>query len=108
MRGRVEKLLRLAGPSSRAEVHERASAALEVARMYEDGEFTVREARSRHTVRPATGLKWAKSIAARESACAICEGVVERGENVWTRISGFKSEYLHERCQVIAKTENIR
>jgi len=120
---RVEKLLRLAAPSSNTNEHERASAALEAAKLIQEHDLVVaarekpkpvrveRTRRQRTAQNQSVGwgsvaarpsergfpLGWSRSTAARDSVCADpqCGEIIERGEPVWIRMKGFDVEYLH-------------
>src|SRR5512143_1890914 len=96
----VVKLLRLAAPSSKANEHERVIAALEVARLYEDGVFEI-QARKEIPIakREGRSLGWMKSFAARNATCATCGRSIYRGDDVWTRITRFIPEYTHRDCE---------
>jgi hypothetical protein len=117
----VEKLLRLAGPKSGTTEHERASAALEAARLIEEHDLVVRERKRSpkkraepKTERAWSGSEphqrreptptasapppgWTKSIARTDSTCCDpdCGEPIAGGESVWMRIRGYEIEYLH-------------
>lgn len=111
---RVEKLLRLAAPSSGTSEAERSSAALEAARLFSENNLSVREPKVKRqrirtssvTVTRTTPQQyrqgppppyWKQSIAARDAACADaeCQGPISRGDPVYMRITVFDVEYLH-------------
>lgn len=111
---RVDKLMKLAAPSSGAADPERVVAALEAVRLFSVHDLVVsprehkkRAARAKSAAPPSTTTggaarspipaMWRKSIAARDSVCADpeCQGLIERGDEVWMKIDGFRVEYLH-------------
>jgi len=116
---RVEKLLRLAAPSSNTSEPERVSAALEAARLFTEHNLVVQgPKRKAFRTRPPTTAAtttapswntpwgapqepsppgWGRSVAARDSVCADpdCQEAICRGEPVWMRMNGFKVEYIH-------------
>jgi hypothetical protein len=114
---RVEKLLRLAGPATNSE-HERTSAALEAARLFNEHQLivTTKDAKKRNarprakppapptpwnaavvptdfTAKPG----WCKSVAARDSVCVDpdCRQEIFKGDPVWMRMDAFRVEYIH-------------
>jgi len=117
---RIEKLLRLAAPSTNSE-HERTSAALEAARLFSEHPVMVapkekkRSTRSRAkppapppqhqspwapTIVPQSFNQkpgWCRSVAARDSVCVDqdCGGAIYRGDPVWMRMDAFRVEYIH-------------
>jgi hypothetical protein len=115
---RIEKLLRLAAPSTNSE-HERTSAALEAARLFSEYPLMIvpkekkRSTRSRAkppappqqspwapTIVPQSfSLKpgWCRSVAARDSVCDIedCGGPIYRGDPVWMRMDAYRVLYIH-------------
>lgn len=113
---RVEKLLRLAAPTSGTTDYERSTAALEAARLFSEHNMTVappkevkrrvrpRAAPQRRAAVPSPWVNhspappgWAQSVASRDSYCVDpdCRGPIERGDPVWMRLNGLKAEYLH-------------
>jgi len=122
---RVEKLLRLAAPTSGATPNERESAALEAAKVFSENNLAVvskdqldqaakaAKARRPRTPSPvvrttAVGYRapvpvsygkpgWQRSVAAMDGVCAdpTCSGSIQRGDDVWARTSGSGVEYLH-------------
>jgi hypothetical protein len=117
---RIEKLLRLAAPSTNSE-HERTSAALEAARLFSEHPVMIapkekkRSSRSRtkpsapppqhqspwastfvpsaYTQKPG----WCRSVAARDAACDLeeCGGPIAKGDPVWMCMEGYRVKYLH-------------
>lgn len=116
---RVEKLIRLAAPSSNTTIEERQSAALEACKIIAENDLTVKpkeekKKRTRHAntysqpqawgpqapwggqaQNPPQG--WARSRAARDGWCEDpeCRGPIAKGDQVWARIIGFDTQYLH-------------
>jgi hypothetical protein len=103
---RVEKLLRLAAPSSGSTEHERASAALEAARLIEDYDLELRprvSARRRHARdRQQEGERvnaWLLSVALDHVGCSACGGLISPRDVVWLRIrEDHTPEYRHRYC----------
>lgn len=108
----VEKLLRLAAPSSGSTEHERAVAGIEAARLFVEHDLTVqarepvRRAAARQPAPPRRwppspmappGQNWRRSVAARDSLCddPDCQGMIFEGDPVWMKMSGFKAKYIH-------------
>ncbi len=107
---RIEKLLRLAGPSSKGSDHERASAALEAARLFDkhDVELTEPKPTGRASkVSAKSAVKdnaWVLSIALQPSGCSHCGNKISRGDAVWIRVTkDYSVEYRHNMrpCSVI-------
>jgi hypothetical protein len=117
---RIEKLLRLAAPSTNSE-HERTSAALEAARLFSEHPVVIapkeKKRSSRSRAKPSTpppqhqspwaptivpqdfGQRpgWCRSVAARDSVCDIedCGGAIYRGDPVWMCMEGYRVKYIH-------------
>jgi hypothetical protein len=114
---RVEKLLRLAAPSSNTTEPERISAALEAAKVFSENDLVVR-VRSKERRRepewkreqPITWgaawkqarntspqFDWVQGIARHDVTCAdpTCGGLIERGEPVWMKATAVGFKYLH-------------
>lgn len=112
---RVNKLLRLAGPSSGTTEAERVSAALAAADLVEKHNLTVIEAEpvSRASMRapqkraPSSSSAYAPirrrpsppqfrmSIAARSGVCMECDEPIEENSKVWFRLRNLQPEYIH-------------
>lgn len=105
----VEKLLRLASPSSGASDPERASAALEVVRLIAEHDLTVipRERQTQKTQKlarrpyPAPAPPaWHKSTSAQPTICSSveCDAMIPRGAVLWRRVDGFRVKYVCTDC----------
>lgn len=84
---RVEKLIRLAAPTSGTTQSERESAALEIVRLICEHNLTLREtppaeARAVHIARHA----WVLTIALQHSGCSSCGGKISPGDRIWARV----------------------
>lgn len=110
----VEKLLRLAAPSSGAPEPERESAALEAARLISEHELEVvepepeKKRRRREVedeevrVRPSA---WVLSVALDWCGCAHCLGLIAPRDVVWLRvIPGRGLEHRHNYGECAIKT----
>lgn len=84
---RVEKLLRLAAPSSNSTEHERASAALKAAELIEEHGLTFREPskKSEHRATVARNV-WILTVAIQYTSCSHCGGKISRADVVWRRV----------------------
>lgn len=91
---RVAKLLRLAAPSSGTTDAERASAALEVAKLVEEHGIDLgavlarpRPQTEHHRPPPKTSPHaWVLTVALQHSGCAHCHLPISPGDVVWTRV----------------------
>jgi hypothetical protein len=99
---RVAKLLRLAAPSSGTTDAERASAALEVAKLVEDHSIDLGAVLARpkpklqHEPHRTSPHAWVLSVALQHCGCAHCHCPISPGDVVWTRIlPGLEIERRH-------------
>lgn len=114
---RVDKLLRLAAPSSNTTEAERASAALEAARLISEHGLVVREKQAPLRRAPASATpwkprapesprtpdgdqrkySWTHGVASHDAYCSDpeCREPIDRGAAVWMRIHNFSVQYLH-------------
>lgn len=102
---RVQKLLRLAAPSSGTTDAERASAALEAARLIEENDveiggrsLTPEPRLSKPRSQPAGPLYnvWVVSVAAHNRGCVACGGVISADDIVLVRVNErLEREYKH-------------
>ena len=101
---RIGKLLRLAAPSSGTTEAERASAALEAARLIEEFDVDVSskpEAKP-HPTRVSRGV-WVPSVALQHCSCSWCSQLIAPGDVVWIRVRADNFiDYRHnyEPCKV--------
>lgn len=98
---RIEKLLRLAAPSSNSTEHERASAALEAAKLISEHGLGigVRVEDEKPKSKRATKGVWALLVALQHCSCSHCWKVISPGDHVWLRVvernGGNHVEYRH-------------
>ncbi len=99
---RIEKLLRLAAPSSNSTEAERVSAALEVAKLFDEHPFAIvpvaegqaRERAEHKRARVARNV-WMMTIALQHCNCSHCNTLISRGDHVWVRIIDNRAEFRH-------------
>lgn len=97
----VEKLLRLAAPSSGTTDHERVSAALEAARLIEEHDLEVirRPIPEPLLIVPSP---WTRSIAIYHwypgCRCYVCRDAIDQQLIVWTRSVGRQRQFRHMGC----------
>lgn len=95
---RLQKLLRLAAPASGTTEHERAAAALEVARLVADFDINIGEAARSHSTPTAKEVQhgvWVQSIALQPCGCTKCGGHISKADIVWVRIVNGHAEFRH-------------
>lgn len=105
----VEKLLRLAAPTSGAPQPERESAALEAARLISENNLVVREPDKRRRRRSPMDdfmhgdeveirtSAWVLNVANDHCSCSACAGLIAPRDIVWIRvIPGVGVEYRHK------------
>jgi hypothetical protein len=98
---RIAKLLRLAAPSSGTTDAERESAALEVARLFEEHDIDLGAAVSRPRVQQEAPRKvsphaWVLTIALQYCNCEFCNTPISRGDAAWVRVMpGARVLYRH-------------
>lgn len=93
---RIGNLLRLAAPSSGTTDAERASAAIEAARLIEEHDIRIDEIPrpSKGPVRVAPDA-WVMSVALQHSSCSACHGAISPDDIVWLRIVKGHREFRH-------------
>lgn len=107
---RVEKLLRLAAPTSGTTEHERISAALAAAKLFSENNLSVQESvtakpkisrarRPNVRPRPESGQPpgFYPSIASRDADCYDCGRQIAAGSAAWERRVAFGNQYIHMR-----------
>ena len=95
---RVEKLLRLAAPRSGSTEPERASAALEAAKLIDEHDLVVSREEKRRKREASIVMKdvWFMSIALDFCSCSACSELISKGDHVWTRVvRAGQAEYRH-------------
>lgn len=104
---RLSKLLRLAGPSSGTSEAERASAALEAARLIEehDIDFGAEKPQraSRSTGRASVKNVWVLSMAPYNCGCAECHKPISKSDIVWIKVQpdlGVLYRHNYGRCKL--------
>jgi hypothetical protein len=95
---RVRKLLQLADPAANPNVHERARAAQQVCELIVAHRLILREPEPAE--RPPMPIarqlrRWRSSIAARDSACVVCGGTIQKGDTVLSYFDVWRTVYQH-------------
>jgi hypothetical protein len=97
---RVEKLLRLAAPDSNTTESERASAALEAARLVAEHGLVVSRRGANVEVAPHA---WVLTQALNYHGCSHCGSVISPRDIIWMRtLPGHRQEYRHNspKCRI--------
>lgn len=99
---RVRKLLQLADPTSNPNAHERAQAALQACELIVAHRLVLREPEPAE--RPPAPIarqlrRWRASIAARDSACVVCGGSIQKGDTVLSYFEVWQAVYQHTQCE---------
>ena len=90
---RIEKLLRLASPNSKAPEAERSNAALEIVRLIVEYDLRLILPKSEETL-----AGWRACKAARDDRCAFCLGQIAIGEKILGKSMLFGTQYAHVDC----------
>jgi len=118
---RVERLLRLAAPSSNTTLQEREVAAVEAARLIEEHDLvlTRRERRgraSREREREASGRRpraaasdenWSLRRVQQHTHCSFCSGLISPGDVVWFNSTSRRSVHNYDPCYSEAQVEPV-
>lgn len=85
----IDKLLRLAAPTSGTTEEERSSAALEAARLIQEHGVTFTKAAEppAREVRTISPHAWVLSVALHPCGCTFCQKLISRGDIVWVRVA---------------------
>lgn len=115
---RVERLLRLAAPSSNTTLQEREVAAVEAARLIEEHDLVLtrrerRERRSRRETehRPrapsSSDDNWSLRRVQQHMHCSFCGGLVSPGDVAWFNTTSRKIVHNYEPCYSEAQVEPV-
>ncbi len=101
----IKKLLRLAAPSSGTTEAERASAALEAARLIAEDNVQIGSTPTSKPVPPTPPQPrssgplynvWVLSVASRHCGCSVCGKLISADDTVWVRVNAkLEREYKH-------------
>lgn len=96
---RIDDLLRLAAPASGTTDHERASAALEAARLVAEHELTFLDSESvRERARRETSVRhgvWVLTIILQHCSCEACHTNISPQDHAWVRIVNGSARFRH-------------
>ncbi len=95
---RIEKLLRLAAPTSGTTEAERSSAALELVRLMSEHNVSVRGEEAAPPPRrraPVSRNVWMPSRALQHCSCSYCTKLIAPGDIIWIRVTGHRVENRH-------------
>lgn len=99
---RIEKLIRLASPSSGTTDEERSVAALEATKLIDKYDLTIiprehkteipRKRKPKGDVHPGG---WVKTRAVNHTICCNCHKLISPGDTIWARVHGTHVEFFH-------------